>query len=276
MYEILFKSECLTRYTLSRLLKRVHERKIHQFILTPIISSFEKIYRVDSNEFEQREFESFSDYFTRELKNIKEQRPTGSGLVSPVDASNLKVQDFELRSDVHVKATKTTLHNFTGFDLNNSDYFGIHFYLSPKNYHRIHCPFKSVTIEDAKYIAGHRLMIEKLDASFLTQNERACFKLKTEDDLSFYLVLTGAFCVGNIYFSPLKKLLNQNNISDVIGTKFTLLEEVARFAFGSSSSLILPKQHFSPADSIYKKHQINLGESLGSLCPKHSTTGSIE
>jgi phosphatidylserine decarboxylase len=104
-----------------------------------------------------------------------------------------------------------------------------------------------------------------LDASFLTQNERACLKLKYNDQVIFYLVLTGAFCVGNIYFSLTQKILNESNIKDVISMKFNKLDEVAKFAFGSSVSLILPKQHFKASDSINSKKSIYLGETIGDI-----------
>lgn len=265
MRDTIFKAECITRYRLSRSLKRIHERRLPPFILDPIISIFEKLYHVDSDEFEKRRFTSFSDYFTRDFKDIDKQRPVGNGLTSPVDASDIRLQTFEEKKEIKVKATKTTLQDFTEFDLKNSDFFAIHFYLSPKNYHRVHNPLSKVTVEDARYIGGHRLMIEELNATFLTQNERACLKLKTQDGIIFYLVLTGAFCVGNILFTSKELILNQSNISQIIGSQFSSLEEIARFAFGSSVSLILPKTHFSPIDSLINKREVKLGESLCSF-----------
>lgn len=265
MHEIFFKTECLTRYTLSRLLKKVHERELPYFLLKFIITTFEKIYNVNHPEFEEREFKSFSDYFTRELKDLKKQRPIGHGLISPVDATSFKTQYFEESKEIIVKSTATTLQDFTGFDLQDLDFFAIHFYLSPKDYHRVHCPLESVTITDATYIEGHRLMIEKLDATFLTQNERACFKLKNQDDITFYLVMTGAFCVGNIYFAPTRSILNQTNIKDVIGHNFKLFDEIGRFAFGSSISLILPNQFFRSSNVTDNKGSIYLGETIGDI-----------
>ena len=265
MREIFFKTECITRYTLSRFLKRIHEKRIPYFLLRSIISIFEHLYNVKTSEFEEQEFKSFSDYFTRKLKDLNVQRPLGKGLISPVDASGIQSQDFKLTKDIKVKSTKTTLSDFTGLELNDSEYFAIHFYLSPKDYHRVHCPLESVCIEDATYIEGNRLMIEKLDATFLTQNERACLELKYNEHVICYLVLTGAFCVGNIYFSSTQQILNQSNIKDVIGLKFNKIDEIAKFAFGSSVSLILPNQHFRPSDSINSKKSILLGETIGDI-----------
>ncbi|MFZ4715614.1 MAG: phosphatidylserine decarboxylase [Bacteriovoracaceae bacterium] len=265
MREIFFKTECLTRYTLSRFLKRIHEKELPPIFLKPVISIFEKLYNVKSFEFEDQDFKSFSHYFTRNLKDIKNIRPIGSGLISPVDASGIKAQNFKISKNIKVKFTHTTLRKFTGFELDDSDFFAIHFYLSPKDYHRVHCPLESVTIEDARYIEGHRLMIEKLDASFLTQNERVCLKLKYKKTITLYFVLTGAFCVGNIYFSSKQSILNTTNIKDIIGLKFNKLDEIAKFAFGSSCSLILPKEHFSPSGSINSKKSILLGQTIGEI-----------
>jgi len=265
MHQIFFKTECLTRYTLSRLLKRVHETELPYFLLKFIITTFEKLYNVNSSEFEEREYKSFSDYFTRELKDLKKQRPIGNGLISPVDATGIKTQYFEENKEIKVKSTTTSLQDFTGFDLNDSDFFAIHFYLSPKDYHRVHCPLKSISINDATYIEGHRLMIEKLDATFLTQNERVCFELKNQDDITFYLVMTGAFCVGNIYFNGTKTILNHSNIKEVIGYNFKQFDEIGRFAFGSSISLILPRQFFRSSDLVDSKRSIFLGETIGDV-----------
>lgn len=265
MHKILFESECLVRYSLSIFFKRIHERKIPFFILNLVIKIFQFLYRVDGSEFEQRKFESFSDYFTRGFTDLNTQRPLGNGLVSPVDAMKFRIQNFDKNSVIQVKATKTTLEDFTGHKLNHADFFAIHFYLSPKNYHRIHCPLNNVEIIDASYMEGHRLMIEKLDASFLTQNERACLHLKAQTEVEFYLIMTGAFCVGNIFFTNQKIILNKKNIRNVIGEKFNYLDEIGRFAFGSSVSLILEKSIFLPNENLKLKETINLGESLCEL-----------
>ena len=262
MGQTAFKIECLVRYRVSKAMSKFHHAELPSCVLKPIIYAFEKSFKVDGDAFESREFSSFSDYFSRELKDIDQQRPIQDGLVSPVDADRVVVQEFEESNRVSVKSTDTNLRSFLGFELKSQDFFAIQFYLSQRNYHRIHCPLQNLTITDARYLAGERLMIDALNVDFLSQNERAVFKLQTPRKSEVYLVMTGAFCVGNIMFSPTKQVLDQASIGSTLGVNFSKRQEMARFAFGSSVSLILPRAGYQLRPGFSWCNEAKVGQSL--------------
>lgn len=245
MSRILFKLKCLWRFLFSRTVKKIYEAELPSWGVKAIIRGFEVIFDINGSEFEDRKFKSFSEYFTREFREIESQRPIGPGLVSPVDADLIRVQNLSADSQIEIKETVTSVRDFTGFDVAATEYVAVHFYLSPRNYHRVHSPLDDFRVLGSRYLYGERLMIETLHMEFLSQNERVGLILSVpQSPLPIYMVMTGAFCVGNIFATRMGTELNPRNIGRCVGETYRRGDEIGRFAFGSSVSLILPNSVF--------------------------------
>lgn len=133
-------------------------------------------------------------------------------------------------------------------------------YLSPRDYHRIHCPEKAL-LSAARWVPGARYsvapkVLEK--RKVLSINERAVLQLDT-DKGPLFLVLVGALNVGRIRVvgvppsddAPLGK-----------GKAFDRGAELARFEMGSTIVLVSPPGGLVPLETTKETQTIKMGEPL--------------
>jgi len=147
-------------------------------------------------------------FFIRPLK--KELRPITSGsddIASPVDGVIDQYGTIDDGHIFHAKRAKLKLCTLLGMQTPQKTAFDrghfIIFYLSPKDYHRVHMPFHG-QLTAMRYIPGKLFSVQpatvaKIDGIF-TRNERVVSFFQTELG-EMAVILVGAMIVGNIHLN---------------------------------------------------------------------------
>lgn len=112
-------------------------------------------------------------------------------------------------------------------------------YLSPSDYHRLHCPIRS-RLDRVVWAGGCRYsvapsVLERKPRVFV-RNERAVLRLES-DRGPWFLVLVGALNVGRIRVVGVPQGAETPNRSD---PRFELGEELGRFELGSTAIVVWP------------------------------------
>ncbi len=209
-------------------------------------------------------YPSLGAFFIRELvagaRTIVEDPEL---IPSPVDGTFQSICKITEGSVVQAKGRNYPIRELLGGVGKNVELEGGHawtVYLSPRDYHRIHCP-ENARLTTARWFAGARhsvapKVLEKRQV--LSVNERAVLQLDTERG-PLFLVLVGALNVGRIRVvgvprradAPLGK-----------GKEFARGAELARFEMGSTIVLVSPPGGLEPLESTKEKQTIKMGDAL--------------
>ena len=151
-----------------------------------------------------KSYHSFAEFFSRELKHKIRHIDQRSWLVmSPVDGSVAEFGSIKCHSIIQAKHIDyTTQHLLASHkyqkQLQNGNF--ITFYLSPKDYHRIHMPI-SGTLREMIYVPGNFYSVNTHSAENIPQlycqNERVICVFNTDVGLML-VVMVGAMIVGGI------------------------------------------------------------------------------
>lgn len=244
-------------------------------------SIFAKYSGMDLSEAEKsiESYRSLEELFTRKLK---------PGLRT-FDGEYCCPCDSELRYSVPVE--KGQLIQAKGIDYSVSEllklteaeeksfkaswYFS--FYLSPKDYHRVHAPFRSKLVS-VRYIPGQLWPVNDAFTNMLPKlfcrNERVVFQLEDDKGKKAFLCMVGALNVGRIKIKGLEFVTN-HALRQVCSQKtrtFTfaphrevnLGEELGTFMLGSTVLLVLEDGFAEGTSFKATRHPIavKLGESL--------------
>jgi len=262
----------ISRNGLSRFVGWAARARAPKWLLRWAMGRYIRFYNVDLSEVEAPidSFNTFNEFFTRELQ--ANARPIADKpLVSPVDG--VVSQSGPLQGGVltQVKGKTYTLSGLLG-DANeakrfeNGSYATI--YLSPRDYHRIHCPadgdITHYSIIPGKLYPVNNMALPRIDSLF-SVNERWTTYFET-DRGAIALVKVGATSVGSISCSYDSRITNSgmpSSVHEKMPTPQTMKkgEELARFNLGSTVVLITENRQESlekiPSDTFVK-----LGQSL--------------
>lgn len=135
-------------------------------------------------------------------------------------------------------------------------------YLSPRDYHRIHCP-ETARLTEARWVPGARYSVAPKvlrKRQVLSINERAVLRLETERG-PLFLVLVGALNVGRIRVVGVEPSARAELGQ---GKAFERGEELARFEMGSTIVLLSPSGGLVPLDETEEGQAIRMGQALAS------------
>jgi phosphatidylserine decarboxylase len=179
------------------------------FIKNLFISQFMRFYKISLTDYtiqSVNEFNTFNDFFTRELKpNARPIDPDPHSLVSPVDGrisaqgtlSSLALWQTEIYAKQHFYSVADLLGDPDRAQLYAAGEFTT-IYLAPFNYHRVHVPF-SGTLTHVRYMPGTLFSVNGTTAEFVAdlfvRNERVVCEFETTLG-PYALVLVGALNVG--------------------------------------------------------------------------------
>jgi phosphatidylserine decarboxylase len=223
--------------------KKMDSSKSKEKIL-PFISDF----KLCEKEFLKKpcEFESFNDFFSRELKeNSRPINQAVNSVVFPADGRHLGIQNLSKVDRIFVKGQKFNL-----FELFQSEKLA-KFYkegsmvisrLCPVDYHRFHFPVSGEATAP-KLINGSLFSVNpialKKNIGIFWQNKRYLSFINNSAVGNVACFLVGATCVGSV------------QISAQVPAKVKKGEEIGFFRFGGSSVL-----------TLYEKDSIKLAEDL--------------
>ncbi|MBT3668039.1 MAG: phosphatidylserine decarboxylase [Opitutae bacterium] len=200
--------------------------------ILPFISEF----NLDENEFLKKssEFESFNDFFSRELKeNARPINQSVDSVVFPADGRHIGIQNLSKVERIFVKGQKFDLDALFQSEELAKGYKGGSMVISrlcPVDYHRFHFPI-SGTASESKLINGSLFSVNPIalrkNIGIFWQNKRYLSFIRNSAVGNVACFLVGATCVGSV------------KISAQVPAQVKKGEEMGYFRFGGSSVLTL-------------------------------------
>ncbi len=198
-----------------------------------------KKFNVDLSQYENKNYKSFNDFFTRKKININFDK-NKLNFISPAD-SKLLIYKIEKGLNVKIKNSVYTLEELThNSNLNEFENgYCMVFRLSMDDYHR-YCFVDEGTIEKQYKIKGklHTVSSISQNHKVYSQNSRVCNYLKTKNFDNIVVIEVGALLVGKI---------SNYNIKE-----FSKGQEKGFFEIGGSTIVILTKNIIKVDEDILK------------------------
>jgi len=264
----------LPHHAISRIVYKL--TRIESSLVTPAIKAFSKAFGVNLEEAKNPDpssYSSFNRFFTREIK--PELRPiASSSIVSPVDGTvsqsgliregrifQAKGQDYsvqELLACSDEEAKKFSAGQFATI------------YLSPKDYHRIHMPFKG-NLREQVHVPGRLFSVAphtvKTVARIFARNERVVANFDTEFG-RMSMVLVGAINVAAIetvwdgLVTPPKGKVVSNKHYEPGEVVLEKAQEMGRFNMGSTVIIVMEQQSPSLSSDLLEGLPLKLGQAI--------------
>lgn len=248
----------------------------HPVIKKAFIRTFAKAYGISLDEYARgsfNQYDSFNDFFTRELK--AEQRPidtTANGLVSPADGMVSQLGQISDSKLLQAKGRDYDIGQLLA-DFELGQYFAdgsfATIYLAPTNYHRVHMPFDGRLVQTI-YVPGQLFSVNNVTAEnipdLFARNER-CVCVFDTDFGKACVVLVGAMIVAGIETVATGKIER----SDIIKTashdiELKKGEELGRFYLGSTAIIVLPKSaNVAWEKGLYNSVPVKMGQLIGKM-----------
>lgn len=222
------------------------------------IPGFIADHKIDMSDYIDKEYQSFNDFFIRELKPGK--RPvdmTGEALIAPCD-SKLLVYEIGKDTSMRIKGRTYTVDEILADSENAKEFAGgvaLVFRLTVDDYHRFSYPDRGCVIS-RRMIKGklHTVSPVSKDHKIYVENTRQVNMLKTENFGNMAYIEVGAMLVGRIV----------DNGVDV----FDRGQEKGHFEPGGSTIVILVNNVKIDKDILEQSEsgietKVRLGERIG-------------
>jgi len=251
---------------------------------TYLIKTFIKQYKINMSEAKHSDpvhFDTFNDFFTRELREgVRPILEGDKNIVMPVDGAVSQLGEIKVGRLFQAKGHDFSLRELLGGKDDVSAPFedGLFstVYLSPKDYHRIHIPMAG-KLEQMIFIPGDLFSVNPLTAenvpNLFARNERAVAIFSTEIG-PMAMVYVGATIVGSIetpWHGTLKAQSNKEiqywNYKDQ-DIRFEKGDEIGRFKLGSTIVALFPKDTITFAENVKPSTTTRLGELLATVNEK--------
>ena len=256
-----------------------------QWLIDTVIRKF-GVDMSEAAESDPTKYATFNAFFTRALKpGARVAEPDANALLMPADGKISEcgrigfAGEAEHEDPGHIFQAKG--HGFSTAELLGDEdaaeaFVGGTFatvYLSPRDYHRVHMPFGG-TLRETVHIPG-RLFSVGVDAvgsvsRLFARNERVVCHFDTEFG-PMAVVMVGALLVSGVetvwggveippYGGPI-------TVKDYRGQNIVLerFAEMARFNYGSTAIVLLPKGVAELAPTLRPQGPVKLGERLATL-----------
>lgn len=191
------------------------------------IPHFIEYHDVNTDEILRKEFNSFNEFFYRELKpNSRPFVKNPNVAVSPADCRCLAFKEFQ-DSNIWIKGKNFTLEKLT---LSTDSYASMFiFRLAPQDYHRFHSPVdgKIVSIREIEgtYYTVNPMGIHSTIDVF-TENKRTITLIQCNFGMVCFVAI-GAMMVGSIRHTK------------AVGSLVSKMDEIGYFAYGGSTIILL-------------------------------------
>jgi len=264
----------LPHHAISRVVYKL--TRIESALVTPAIKAFSKVFNVNLSEAKNPDpasYNSFNAFFTREIK--PELRPIAdSAMVSPVDGTVSQAGSIKAGRIFQAKGQEYTVQELLACSDDEAQQFStgqfITIYLSPRDYHRMHMPFKGDLTEQV-HIPGRLFSVAphtvKTVSRIFARNERVVANFDTEFG-RMAMVLVGAINVAAIetvwdglVTPPKGKTISRKSYQS---GEITLDkgQEMGRFNMGST--VIIVMESSSPAFSaqLVEGMTVRMGQAI--------------
>jgi len=196
------------------------------------IVPFAKEYGITMSDFEDGEYISFSDFFSRKLADGK--RVFSNGKDDLISVADSKLLCYRITDDgkIPIKNSIYTAREIIGEDL-TADFYGgycLVFRLTVDDYHR-YCFFDDGNLIRNKYIKGRLHTVSPISSKrykVFSENCRSVSYMETENFGACYQIEIGALLVG--------KIINHHIVN------FSKGEEKGYFEMGGSTCVVMVKK----------------------------------
>ena len=271
---VLFKilQKIIPQHFTSRLVGRIASSK-NYVVKTLLIHLFKTFYKVSlANAKIQRveDYNSFNEFFTREItiESIKDKQTSGL-IFSPAEGMISQIGEIRDEKLIQAKGHSYSLAELSGLDI--EPYAGgsfITIYLSPSNYHRVHLPIsatlkKTVSIPGALYSVN--TATERSIPNLFCKNERLVCQFESERG-PILVILVGALIVASIemdWEGPASPYLTKEVTN--YSLHYTDRSEIGKFLLGSTVICCFPPNHFSLDQSLSVGKTLKVCSRIGSL-----------
>lgn len=251
------------------------------WIKNRLIKNFIRDYEVDMSlavKESPNDYSHFNEFFTRALK--PEKRPIASepgSIVSPVDGFVSQLGDIREGQLIQAKKVDYNLQALLGGSSELASQFQqgkfATFYLSPKDYHRVHIPCAG-KLREMIYVPGRLFSVNPQTTAHLPQlfvrNERV-ITLFTTSVGPMAVILVGAMLVASI--STVWEGVIAPNTSRQIrhwhytenAVSLSKGEELGRFQLGSTVIILFPAHSIHWSESLKPDNKVQFGECIGQM-----------
>ncbi len=246
----------------------------HPLVKRAFIRSFAKAYNITLEEYERdslNAYESFNDFFTRELKDdARAIDSTAGGIVSPADGIISQLGQIKDHKVLQAKGRDYDIGQLLANSA-DGDYFAdgsfATVYLAPSNYHRVHMPF-SGTLTATRYVPGTLFSVNTVTAAnipdLFARNERLVCMFDTQYGKAA-VVLVGAMIVAGIESVATGKITRTDTMQEQQhNLELAKGDELGRFYLGSTAIVVLPKAAKADWQESMKANSfVKMGQLLG-------------
>ena len=216
-------------------------------------------YNIDMSLYEDREYKSYNDFFTRKLKMINFDT-SKNNFISPCD-SKLMILKLDEKRKFEIKGSSYNANEIINDSLVKEfmNGYALIFRLDVNDYHR-YCYIDNGIRSDFKYINGELHTVQPIvydKVKVFHRNSREWCVLHTENFDDVIMVEVGALLVG--------KISNNKEIKE-----FSKGDEKGYFEFGGSTIILLVKDNVVSFDkdilnnsSMGKETFVHCGEKIG-------------
>jgi phosphatidylserine decarboxylase len=267
--------QLLPHHALSRLVGRLAASQT-PWLRDRLIRRFAAAYRVDLSEAARGigEFQSFNDFFTRELKpGVRPLADASQFILSPADGAVSQLGPIAGGRIIQAKGRDYSVAELLACGTEDAAHFEggsfITIYLSPKDYHRVHMP-ASGTLVRTRYIPGDLFSVntataEGVDRLFARNERRAC--LFDGPDGRFASVMVGAMIVAGIdtvWPNTFRTHATAPVHEDLTGKDHTFMagDEMGRFYLGSTVVLLFEPGRVAWRADLAPGAPLRMGEAI--------------
>jgi phosphatidylserine decarboxylase len=252
----------LPQRTLTQLVNRVARAKT-PWVKNLLIRAFAESFNINLDEARSRrpeDYNSFNEFFTRELKDGSRQFPGDAhALAAPSDGTISQMGDIHEDRIFQAKGIDYTLPALLGADDAWSDHYlnGAFstIYLSPRDYHRVHMPLNGRLLT-TRHVPGKLFSVNDASArtipGLFARNERLVCRFEGEIG-EFTLIMVGAMMVASIdtVWSGPVEWRRDGQMEEIDHRQADIRlqrgEEMGRFNYGSTVILLFPTRPFQQA-----------------------------
>ncbi len=242
-----------------------------------INNGYVKLMGLDMSEFETSDsYPTLNKLFTRALKMERKIEDNNRTIISPVDALVTDFGEIKDGKAYQIKGMEYDIEELFGsyhkeaFKAVKGGEF-VNLYLSPKDYHRYHIPYK-LTIKSLTHIPAKLYPVNfpllKYKPKLFIENERIIMEFRDSRNNLFVMVLVGALNVGKMVIT-FEKQINTN--SDIEKPKhYTYnnlwLERGELFGwFEMGSTILLFSQKGAIRYNLSINQKVKFAESIGEV-----------
>ena len=265
----------IPKHLISRLVGKLAASKTG-WLKRAFINWFAEKYQVNMAEAkieDLNQYACFNDFFTRELKPDARPIDANFDMMCPVDGEVSQLGPIDQDSIFQAKGHDYSLARLLGDETIAKDYENGHFatlYLSPKDYHRIHCPVDA-ELTGMTYIPGDLFSVNQVTArtipNLFARNERLVVYLKTEHG-PFAMVFVGSTIVASIetvwsgiVTPPVGPAIHHWSYTDQ-NIQFKQNDELGRFRLGSTVVMVAPNGMLEWNEQLASGSPLTLGQGL--------------